>query len=155
MYLLFHTLYIGSRCTYVVPVHDICCLFFFFFLMIRRPPRSTRTDTLFPYTTLFRSHALSSRCGLNVSERKAGLGPCEAPGRIHPTGNPDKPRASSGGLSCHKQIQLSHFPIPPSRKCWKRRGRLPHGSLPIQQSARKSIGLRIGVSARVDLVGRR
>src|SRR3546814_3503436 len=37
----------------------LCCIFvsffFFFFLMIRRPPRSTRTDTLFPYTTLFRS----------------------------------------------------------------------------------------------------
>src|SRR3546814_9277388 len=35
----------------------VCFLFcmFFFFLMIRRPPRSTRTDTLFPYTTLFRS----------------------------------------------------------------------------------------------------
>src|SRR3546814_10915438 len=32
----------------------------FFFLMIRRPPRSTRTDTLFPYTTLFRA-ALRSR----------------------------------------------------------------------------------------------
>src|SRR3546814_12749394 len=31
---------------------------FFFFLMIRRPPRSTRTDTLFPYTTLFRSQRL-------------------------------------------------------------------------------------------------
>src|SRR3546814_14042559 len=34
------------------------CLWYcyhFFFLMIRRPPRSTRTDTLFPYTTLFRS----------------------------------------------------------------------------------------------------
>src|SRR3546814_17998774 len=30
-----------------------------FFLMIRRPPRSTRTDTLFPYTTLFRSAALT------------------------------------------------------------------------------------------------
>src|SRR3546814_10099907 len=29
----------------------------FFYLMIRRPPRSTRIDTLFPYTTLFRSHA--------------------------------------------------------------------------------------------------
>src|SRR3546814_6778258 len=29
--------------------------FFFFFLRIRRPPISTRTDTLFPYTTLFRS----------------------------------------------------------------------------------------------------
>src|SRR3546814_1667001 len=29
---------------------------FFFFLILRRPPRSTRTDTLFPYTTLFRSN---------------------------------------------------------------------------------------------------
>src|SRR3546814_4005393 len=34
-------------------MHWLCA--FFFFLMIRRPPRSTRTDTLFPYTTLFRS----------------------------------------------------------------------------------------------------
>src|SRR3546814_20872305 len=34
----------------------ICCVFF---LMIRRPPRSTRTDTLFPYTTLFRSGRFS------------------------------------------------------------------------------------------------
>src|SRR3546814_8149044 len=33
----------------------------FFFLMIRRPPRSTRTDTLFPYTTLFRSDAAHGR----------------------------------------------------------------------------------------------
>src|SRR3546814_9113559 len=32
----------------------IICIFCFF-LMIRRPPKSTRTDTLFPYTTLFRS----------------------------------------------------------------------------------------------------
>src|SRR3546814_10085413 len=32
-------------------------MFLFFFLMIRRPPRSTRTDTLFPYTTLFRSRS--------------------------------------------------------------------------------------------------
>src|SRR3546814_21191288 len=34
----------------------ITCIFIFF-LMILRPPRSTRTDTLFPYTTLFRSLA--------------------------------------------------------------------------------------------------
>src|SRR3546814_1491889 len=46
---------------YVLARRMICrmstCLFFcfLFFLMIRRPPRSTRTDTLFPYTTLFRS----------------------------------------------------------------------------------------------------
>src|SRR3546814_19367208 len=36
---------------------------FFFFLMIRRPPRSTRTDTLFPYTTLFRSHVEAREAG--------------------------------------------------------------------------------------------
>src|SRR3546814_1404820 len=36
----------------------------FFFLMIRRPPISTRTDTLFPYTTLFRSaHPLGQEAG--------------------------------------------------------------------------------------------
>src|SRR3546814_11856173 len=34
---------------------------FVFFLMIRRPPRSTRTDTLFPYTTLFRSQQAAER----------------------------------------------------------------------------------------------
>src|SRR3546814_7932232 len=34
---------------------SLSCFVVFFFLMIRRPPRSTRTDTLFPYTTLFRS----------------------------------------------------------------------------------------------------
>src|SRR3546814_1069358 len=39
---------------YVCAVISCCCISFFF-LMIRRPPRSTRTDTLFPYTTLFRS----------------------------------------------------------------------------------------------------
>src|SRR3546814_6851582 len=38
-------------CIYLIVSYSI----FFFFLMIRRPPRSTRTDTLFPYTTLFRS----------------------------------------------------------------------------------------------------
>src|SRR3546814_19560792 len=34
---------------------------FFFFLLSRPPPRSTRTDTLFPYTTLFRSLANTTR----------------------------------------------------------------------------------------------
>src|SRR3546814_18256343 len=45
-------------------VFDSCLVyFFFFFLMIRRPPRSTRTDTLFPYTTLFRSAVLPRSMG--------------------------------------------------------------------------------------------
>src|SRR3546814_12093603 len=41
-------------CYYTFDVY----FFVFFFLMIRRPPRSTRTDTLFPYTTLFRSEGV-------------------------------------------------------------------------------------------------
>src|SRR3546814_16074897 len=44
-----------------------CILYFFFFLMIRRPPRSTRTDTLFPYTTLFRSR---DRAAPRMAERR-------------------------------------------------------------------------------------
>src|SRR3546814_15005461 len=46
------------------------CVLFFFFLMIRRPPRSTRTDTLFPYTTLFRSMPSSLQCGADGGPRR-------------------------------------------------------------------------------------
>src|SRR3546814_20352645 len=42
-----------TRSCYYDNLPTVCCCFFF--LIIRRPPRSTRTDTLFPYTTLFRS----------------------------------------------------------------------------------------------------
>src|SRR3546814_13456650 len=47
------------------------------FLMIRRPPRSTRTDTLFPYTTLFRSGVRGPpQEGIDLSRQAAGqLGP--------------------------------------------------------------------------------
>src|SRR3546814_15374934 len=52
-----------------------CCYLFlcFFFLMIRRPPRSTRTDTLFPYTTLFRSEGLQ---GGDLVRRQRIAAPC-------------------------------------------------------------------------------
>src|SRR3546814_15028047 len=47
---------------YLVTLCILCVYYvYFFFLMIRRPPRSTRTDTLFPYTTLFRSRRGESR----------------------------------------------------------------------------------------------
>src|SRR3546814_1511793 len=45
-------------------------LYSFFLLMIRRPPRSTRTDTLFPYTTLFRSSGL--HCGPRPAPQGGG-----------------------------------------------------------------------------------
>src|SRR3546814_19264176 len=47
--------------------------------MIRRPPRSTRTDTLFPYTTLFRSIHLPDQLALNLLPRGLRRGVGEAP----------------------------------------------------------------------------
>src|SRR3546814_17403941 len=44
----------------------------FFLLMIRRPPGSTRTDTLFPYTTLFRSDALGAGAVAQPDDRARG-----------------------------------------------------------------------------------
>src|SRR3546814_11788516 len=43
----------------------------FFFVMIRRPPRSTRTDTLLPYTTLFRSHQPGQAAAFSNPAHKA------------------------------------------------------------------------------------
>src|SRR3546814_13094427 len=59
----------------------------FFFLMIRRPPRSTRTDTRFPYTTLFRS---IQDDGLHEHERRnddRNGDRVDIDNRIHPSRN--------------------------------------------------------------------
>src|SRR3546814_8874116 len=56
--------------------------------MIRRPPRSTRTDTLFPYTTLFRSH--------NPELRALDFEAQAAEARILPAGSLPDPTASVG-----------------------------------------------------------
>src|SRR3546814_7836213 len=60
--------------------------FFLFFLMIRRPPRSTRTDTLFPYTTLFRSDVgstgLRGHGGSYSDLRRRGKGTATATGGL-------------------------------------------------------------------------
>src|SRR3546814_3763184 len=66
-------------------------LSFFFFLMLRRPPRSTRTDTLFPYTTLFRSLARSrsrvrtrlARARQRIGTRRRSLAPFGIGLRLH------------------------------------------------------------------------
>src|SRR3546814_18490090 len=54
-----HTLFCVSVCVLLMVV--------FFFLMIRRPPRSTRTDTLFPDTTLFRSRQAQPERGWGMT----------------------------------------------------------------------------------------
>src|SRR3546814_12104700 len=66
--------------------------------MIRRPPRSTRTDTLFPYTTLFRS--VHKAFG-NRMDPKASLVPIERTAygaRVARERTPPKPEAKSGIL---------------------------------------------------------
>src|SRR3546814_7604680 len=68
--------------------------FILFFLIIRRPPRSTRTDTLFPYTTLFRSSA--------------------------PPPNPTPPRARSMSSSATRSLnrpRSRYAPARPSASC--------------------------------------
>src|SRR3546814_5265271 len=55
--------------------------------MLRRPPRSTRTDTLFPYTTLFRSHQRPAHF-LRRFEGVRGARPRRAPGAAARHGQP-------------------------------------------------------------------
>src|SRR3546814_17265925 len=64
---------------YLVLCH-VYSVVFVFFLMIRRPPISTLTDTLFPYTTLFRS---SSDCRLGGAHA-ARSGACVIPQAVCP-----------------------------------------------------------------------
>src|SRR3546814_2794937 len=62
----------------------LCALCVVFFLMIRRPPRSTRTDTHFPYTTLFRSVRVT-----HSHDRHAPQGSL-APDRVPLPARPDR-----------------------------------------------------------------
>src|SRR3546814_11276095 len=66
-------------------------LFVFFFLMIRRPPRSTRTDTLFPYTTLFRSRCSSTASTTSLTTARRSSPTLRAP----PTAWRRSPRCST------------------------------------------------------------
>src|SRR3546814_1082185 len=68
--------------------------------MIRRPPRSTRTDTLFPYTTLFRSSVRSSQ---GVPARPAYRSP---PATVLPRRR-DHPRAAHAGSPDRKSTRLT------------------------------------------------
>src|SRR3546814_5280714 len=76
---------------------DCCSCILVFFLMIRRPPRSTRTDTLFPYTTLFRSEPAAG--GHSRKRRDRGA----RHGGSHPlTPAEADPRVAARGLSRHR-----------------------------------------------------
>src|SRR3546814_20061946 len=93
--------------------------FYIFFLMILRPPRSTRTDTLFPYTTLFRS----SSClwsGLDLPAPSANAVPCDkgltAAGGREPCAFRKRARASTS--SRRRPSRTTARPIPPAPPRW-------------------------------------
>src|SRR3546814_18312789 len=98
----------------------VSCVFFFidivsivywlfFFLMIRRPPRSTRTDTLFPYTTLFRSPRTRHRRlrGCRERNRRPGHRPRVSGGRPHVRTRfsaPRRPRHPRAGVRLSERL---------------------------------------------------
>src|SRR2546430_17292759 len=80
---------------------------YFFFLMIRRPPRST----LFPYTTLFRSHAVLTGPTHAVSGGGVGLA-----GAVGPAGVVGPDRKSTRLNSSHSQISYAVFCLKKKKK---------------------------------------
>src|SRR3546814_19854191 len=77
-----------------------------FFLMIRRPPRSTRTDTLFPYTTLFRSFRACRREGGEGSWRRDAVQ--HGPGHHHRHADPDRDRSEEHTSELQSLMRISY-----------------------------------------------
>src|SRR3546814_11293809 len=143
-------------------VSDLCLIWMFYlslsllsflFLMIRRPPRSTRTDTLFPYTTLFRSAVASALPGRRARRSgHAGLG----------GGDVGDPRhrslvANRAWLARARDLHRARRRADQARK----RG-TPHPRLWLrdprfrsQQANRKRVGEGKSVLIRVGIGGRR
>src|SRR3546814_5431519 len=96
--------------------------------MIRRPPRSTRTDTLFPYTTLFRSHGAASGGGETAAGKNARYV------RLR-RGSDDIEGAGDGDL-CRRQLA--------------RKWRKPD---PVRPARRREIASVVGHRARADRKG--
>src|SRR3546814_8072087 len=74
------------------------------FLMIRRPPRSTRTDTLFPYTTLFRSIELVEGAGLG--------GPLAGAAKARDTGEPHEQAMPATIDGARRMLRIHDIPLP-------------------------------------------
>src|SRR3546814_15153979 len=133
--------------------------------MRRRPPRSTRTDTLFPYPTLFRSRGAGDCVGLRprggggqgalCAARGQGRALCrggrrpavDAPDRAQGGDGVDSDRSAfrrggSGGAGGHQ----------PALERWRREG---DGAAALSATDRKSVGKGKGVAVREELGGGR
>src|SRR3546814_21069781 len=123
-------------------------VFFFFLLMIRRPPRSTRTDTLFPYPTRFRSGTDAGRpCrnGRLCPARRRRTGPAAVVG-AWPRRSPFRPAARRSTA-----VTQSHDGMTPTKPEFSRRSDVakphPAGFVP---NIEADAGERDSLSDRLD-----
>src|SRR3546814_19077757 len=105
-------------CFVTVFLKSVLCMYWmfsysllsFYFFMIRRPPRSTRTDTLFPYTTLFRSQdRTQERCLTRQdhgTRRRDGLQ--HDPARDAAPGLRSAPASARGQAAGGREIGRAH-----------------------------------------------
>src|SRR3546814_3375108 len=123
MYTVFYWLYVCSFLVTIIYVFISCvpATLGIFFLMIRRPPRSTRTDTLFPYTTLFRSGSSllrkgwaslhSSACGAIANRAFSVLAPLHASCQMTliKVGEEHGRESSCGGGAAQPKGNAAHY----------------------------------------------
>src|SRR3546814_13293267 len=102
--------------TVVVTCGSVYSALILLFLIIRRPPRSTRTDTLFPYTTPFRSRLVRAR-------RAAGSAAADLAA--------DHRRLRSAGAARRAGDVHPAAPVPRRRGRVPRRGRRAHRALAV------------------------
>src|SRR3546814_15003982 len=121
----------------------------FFFLMIRRPPRSTRTDTLFPYTTRFRSRY---RQGQATGPRSRQWQPKAESCSPHAPLKTDPQQLLRLDRKFHRQL-LQHVLRKTINDQRHRRFRVQPPLQGVED--RKSVVSGKSVSVRVDLGGRR
>src|SRR3546814_6374342 len=100
------------------------CMLTLLFLMIRRPPRSTRTDTLFPYTTLFRSRVERNLPGDVKRGECQGLQRNGRSSRSEPRQG-DRCQRNSRSEEHTSELQ-SLMRISYAVFCWKKKKKLKH-----------------------------
>src|SRR3546814_18728334 len=93
-----------------------------FFLMIRRPPRSTRTDTLFPYTTLCRSRGREGTCRADsggVRRACRRVQQCGDPaGRTSACRSVARTVSAEPGYPCNRHVHVNEVPEPCDDRAW-------------------------------------
>src|SRR3546814_6271294 len=115
--------------------------------MIRRPPRSTRTDTLFPYTTLFRSssgrrvrHSYFAYLLFGPISFLDGLAPLPSPAK--PTGDPNDRNRTSGRTQRPAHVEGSAAALRRRQAPYRRQCRSDHRRIfPPRRRPRRSLEL--------------